>query len=360
MKYKINLALGVIVKCLAEYDLISEASIADGQGTLRFKHPDGLFKAAIRRSDVACQADRCTLRLWIEFEADSLNVSKDISDIYLSEAMNTLSLLSSCSIEMLKINRIIDWTPQLVDREAIYFVHHHANDAPYETLNAELTSSAELIFKHGNEPVLQRSMRWFRQALAQESNDDVFQCFWLAIEVLTPLFKESDPVNDLCAACKSPLYCEKCDTHPMHKPYPKQIIKSMITREANDNGETFDKLNGVRNSLAHGNPLVATVPDEDERADLVDLVGRAAFHIIFRSLAKRAGELEVAIGMANTYTKMRMGAAAYIQSVFPQDEEGLPVGDGIKFSVMRDEARESEFPPLKFQLRVASDKSDKQ
>ena len=334
------------MKCLAEYELISEAGFAPNATVLKIDHPTNLFTVSIRKSDATCQEDKCALRLWIEFEAEALSASKEISDKYLSDVMNVFSLTTSCSIRVVKISRIIDWTPELVERDALLFVHNNATDAPFDFLNHEIVNSMGELLHHCDDGHVQRAMRWFRSALDQEINDDVFHCFWRSIEVLTPIFKDGEKISDTCAKCHSPLYCEKCETYPTHKPYPKQVIKSMITDETKDDGSIFGRLNEVRNGLAHGDSLHTVVPDDEERIRLINTAGELALFLICKAMLKTSGDLHFTGSIASTYVKGTMGACASIRTVFPVDADGLPAPGGVTFNLIRSSAPADELPTL--------------
>jgi len=326
---------------------------------LKIQHPNNLYTASIKRSDTPCQEDRCALRVWIEFDSEELQESKDISDKYLSDIMNALALTTSGSIGMIKINRIIDWTtPGLAERDALFFVHSKATDAPFDLLNQDIVDSIGNLLPHCDNAHVKRAMRWFRSALDQEINDDVFHCFWRAIEVLAPIFRENEQISDKCAKCHSPLYCEKCQTYPTHKPYPKQVIKEMISHEAKDDGTTFEKLYEVRNGLAHGESLHVLVPDDEEKTKMINVVGQFALIITCRAMAKTTGEIHFTGSMASTYVKGAMGARAHIRTVFPVDENGLPVNSGVQISLTRSPAPEDEPPPTLFQLRTRPDPAE--
>ena len=336
-KARVALAEGQHMKCLAEFDLISEADIVEGQSCLRLTHPKGSFDAFLRRSDVECVPNRCALRLWLLFDSDTLRASLDLWETLLSEALNTLSFASSASFELVKIRRIIDWTPDLVMRDAIYFVQDPATDAPFAILNQQMLTSAQQILLHGDDQLLQRSLRWFRVALSCDDNADRFQCFWFCIEVLAKAFKQNDPVNDACPKCKHPLYCEQCKTHPTHRPYPKQIIQRIITEVCKDDGKMFQRLNDVRNRLAHGDSLASAVPESKVRTELIDSAGKIAWHLIMGAIVRRSEEqqLKLAIAVTNTFTSANMRGAAFISTVFPVDADGLPTDGGVNFQVVR-------------------------
>jgi len=342
------------MRCLAEYDLTSEVGLMKDITLLKIQHPDNLFTASIRRSDARCQEERCALRIWIEFDSNDLQESKDDADNHLSNIMNLLSFTTSGSVGMIKINRIIDWAPNLVERDALFFVHSKATDAPFDLLNQTIADSIGSLLPRCGDARVRRAIRWFRSALDQEINDDVFHCFWRAVEVLASLFRENEPVSDQCAKCHSPLYCEQCKTYPTHKPYPKQVIKEMITHETNDDGATFEKLNEVRNGLAHGDSLHTLVPDDEERMQLVDTAGRLALFIICRAMTKFGGDIGFHGNIASTYVKRAMGVHVHIRSVFPVDGDGLPVPSGVQISLTRSPPPEDE-PPLQFQLRRRPD-----
>lgn len=330
------------MRCIAEYDLFSEANLAKEEKTLRVNHPDGLCVYTLRRSDTPAPDSRCSLRMWVEFNVDDIKVSQEASDRYAAQLMNAMALVTGCSIQISKLRRIIEWSQGSDERQALLFTHDAVTDAPFDVLDERLAKSMSFVLAGENETVLSRSMRWFRQALAQENNSDRFQCFWLCVEVLVPLFKTQERVHDSCAKCKGPLFCEKCGEHPTHRPYPKQTIERLISECANGDGSVFERLNEVRNGLAHGEALSAILPDQDELVAIMEMMGQAAFLLIMRSMGKVAGAHDkLDIGVPTSYANMTVRAMAHVRSVFRADEEGMPLdGPDIKFEVVRSSAPE--------------------
>lgn len=325
------------MRCIAEYDLFSEANLAKDERTIRVNHADGLCVYTLRRLDVPAPDNRCSLRMWIEFDVDEIRVSYEAADRYAAQLMNAMALVTGCSVEVSKIRRIIEWRNENAERQALIFTHDAATDAPFDVLDARLAQSIGFVLAGEKEAVLSRAMRWFRQALAQKNNSDRFQCFWLCVEVLVPLFKTQERVHDSCAKCKGPLFCEKCGEHPTHRPYPKQTIERLISECANGDSSVFERLNKVRNGIAHGEALSVILPDQDELVATMEMMGQAAFLLIMRAMGKVAGAHDkLDIGVPTSYSNMTMRAMAHVSSVFREDEEGMPIdGPDIKFEVVR-------------------------
>ena len=58
---------------------------------------------------------------------------------------------------------------------------------------------------------------------------------------------------DKCPQCKSPLYCESCETHPTHRPYAKQAIRALIQAVAKTcNDETIKEIS--KEEISFGSP----------------------------------------------------------------------------------------------------------
>jgi len=100
--------------------------------------------------------------------------------------------------------------------------------------------------------------------------------FWFALEIVAEFQKSTEKLPDRCPHCQSPLYCETCEKHPVHRPYAKQAIRALLKAVDEEGGDaTVELLDKTRNSLMHGSTLrdiEDSLPQPHEQ--IVDTLGR--------------------------------------------------------------------------------------
>jgi hypothetical protein len=154
--------------------------------------------------------------------------------------------------------------------------------------------------------------------------DDQFTYFWFALEIVAEFQKPADKVNDKCPRCQSALYCEKCETHPQHRPYAKQAIRALLMEADNDcDDATVALLDKTRNSLMHGATLKeieGSLPDPHE--SVVDTLGRLLWKALVKQFPREMFDGSLVMGMPSTYVHYKTTAVAHIQTVVPVDADG--------------------------------------
>ncbi len=244
-------------KWLADYLVESHASLASGSSKLIFKHPHGIYEVHLSDNDVTPGIKTPTLNVQVILESDNYKDVEDLSEQYLGSFLKLLSFLTNCKFNILSLRRIIEWTPGLVTRQYIQIDEFNDPTIPLAVLDDSIIKSLEDILSTDVTSSLHNVFRCFSNALSSSYQDEQFQFFWFAIEILSQLYKDRTPVPDLCPRCRNPLYCQKCQETPQHKPYEKQAIEQLI--RDNVQGENIDTLIDttfkIRNSLLHGETI---------------------------------------------------------------------------------------------------------
>ena len=203
--------------------------------------------------DTAVGTEVPLLGAMLIFEADTFEDALRDGKKLLEDLLDAISCVTSMKLQFLRSVRLIDWSEGKINRE--YEVFHVSREMPIPEgfLDEELLASAGKIWRATKDHPLQLAIHWFSQGVAAVSTREQFQLFWFAIELAAQVSKNIEKINDLCAICRNPLYCEECKTHSKHRPYPKQAIKQLIETIVDNNGDAiFKSLNSVRNSLMHG------------------------------------------------------------------------------------------------------------
>ena len=312
------------MQCVANYEIQSELSVFDDGLWLKFQHPKGLFRARVRnivRNDFSTPF---LLSLHLTFEAPSLDEAADIAEERLAECLNMLALTTGCSLVRHRIRQIVDCTPGVQMRSCLMWGGTIGHEDPTPLLDDGIINSIERLLTFDMPPAMRRAMRWYRIGINSSTPDDQFQCFWFALELIAISQKSSEKVNDQCPHCKSPLYCETCKKHPLHRPYDKQAIRTLI--KAVDKGcddATLQLLGDARNALMHGATLSETESKlSDRHEEIVDVLGRIVFKVLINQFPREIFTEKVAVGYPSTYVHRTLTGVAHMQTVVPLDGDG--------------------------------------
>ncbi len=305
-------------KYLLDFEVEAHACLKEELEKITSFHPDGEYEVHISNLSVNSGTDRPLLSVQIIIPGEDIEEVKEPGTTKLKEYLHYLTFATNMSFRIHKLIRIIDWTPGLKERRCLQFERFPGSELPYPLLEEELFRSIETLQKSNISTAFKRALKWFANGVSSEYLDDQFQYFWYVIELLAQIHKESGKVNDLCPKCRKPLYCEECETHPAHKPYPKQAIRQLIDKIVRDNPqEFFDVTNEIRNSLMHGDSI-----EEIEKArrielsNIVDSLGSVAWVAIlntFRGSLNKDSEAErLNLLQTNMYSHQVLVVAAHL------------------------------------------------
>jgi hypothetical protein len=266
---------------LVEYELRS-LGVFDKTNELEFAHPRLPAKITLREKRIDLNEEYAILGAYVVLDAQSLEEISEVSEGILSEFVHALKLATSLDLQVYRKLKVIEWSEGLAERNCWFIEKFVGDDRPYKVLSQELMKTVELLTSEDIPPAVRRAIRWFSLAVSAKYMDEQFQCFWFSIEILAQFVKPSDKVPDICAKCRQPLYCEHCDEHPTHRPYPKQAIQFVFSKVVADRpDEAFNLCNEVRNRLMHGDSLEEIVGSTGvEFPRIVDNIGQVAWRAL--------------------------------------------------------------------------------
>lgn len=239
--------------------------------------------------------------------------------------MNILAFTTGSKFRLHRIRQIVDASPESTGmRSVLIWANSTDNEDPQPFLEEETVGTIQRLLEHEVPPAIKRAMRWYRLGINASSPDDQFTYFWFAVEIIAANQKSSEKVHDVCPRCRSPLYCEACNAHPSHKPYPKQAIRALMKAVDNKcDDETVDLLDKTRNSLMHGKTLEEIenmLPSQGEH--IVDVLGRLVWKALIYQYPKGLFDGSLALGYPSTYVRRKVHAVAHVQTVVPIDGNG--------------------------------------
>lgn len=317
------------MKFIAQFDIASDVSVTEDAANLSIRSPDGDFSLVVREVTLREGEQVAKLRCNMEFQSASLQVAKhDFIECVLN-VLDMMSLLTHAKFEFNRLHKIFDWTPDKTTRSGLIFVHDPPEMAPERILDKKFFEAANLLQHAILNDRLLSALRWFRLGTIAEAPQEQFQNFWFSLELLSQHKKETDRVHDLCPKCREALYCKTCDTHPMHRPYPKQAIESVWKEIAPDKLELFHVMDKTRNKLMHG---VAASKIEVITGvslhELIDPLARVAWRGLISeaiaSLPEDKRQKSLNVGVTNTFVKWDITAAINISTVIPLGPNGAP------------------------------------
>jgi hypothetical protein len=317
---------------IINYEIKSEISIVSDDLSLRINHPKGAFQARLKNIVRDNFTTPFLLSLQISFDAPSIKEAEDIAEGKLGECLNMLALATGGSFRWHRTKQIVDGAPGIGMRDCLLWADSVGHEDPQPFLNENVIASIERLMEHEIPPALRRAMRWYRIGVDSWLPEDQFQYFWFALEILAEFNKTPERVNDRCPVCQSPLYCEKCDHHPTHKPYPKQAIKTLIKAVDKDcDEETLISLDKARNALMHGATLKEIETELDKsREDIVDVLGEILFKALINQFPKQLFTENIRFGAPNTYIHRTMSGIAHVNTIVPLGQDGELDLDGLK------------------------------
>lgn len=329
------------MKCLADFEVISELSVSEDEGVISFEEANGKYSIRIRNKKIDDLRHQEILRLEIIFDSDTLEESEKLSLKYLTEALNLLALTTNSKFTMHRLVQIFDWTPDLTTRKGLIFAEDTRPHEPLPMLTNKLAETASCFLQGNRNKKIDDALRWFRLGIGAENIEEQFQNFWLALELVATSHKEPKKVYNSCPKCGGKLCCEVCGTVPKHKPYPKQAIQAIISQIAPDLPDFFESANKARNTIMHGGRLEELEGKINyTRIELVNHLGKITWDALLKSTISTLPEsifpFQPNILISNQYANLKLGAIAVIETVIQNGSDGEPdiaKGSGIKAKI---------------------------
>lgn len=314
------------MECVANYEIKTECSVVADDLVLRIKHPKGLYRARIQNIPRPVYTTPFLLSLHLYFDAPTLDEARDIADGFLADCLNMLAFTTGSRFRRHRIRQIVDATPPGITgmRSLLMWGDSIEYEDPQPFLRDDTARTIERLLEFDIPPAIRRAMRWYRLGINETVPDDQFMNFWFALEIVAEFQKSTEKVPDRCPQCQSPLYCESCKTHPVHRPYPKQAIRALlkaVDKECDD--ATIERLDKTRNSLMHGSTLKEiedSLPQPHEQ--IVDILGRLLWRALIHQFPHEMFDGTLEMGYPSTYIHRTVHGIAHMQTVVPAGADG--------------------------------------
>lgn len=310
---------------VANYEVSAECSVVKDDLVLRITHPQGKYRSRIRNIPRTTFATPFLLSVHLYFDAPSLEDARDKAEEVLADCLNMLVFATGGGFRRHRIRQIVDASTGISGvRSLLMWGDAIDHEDPQPFLDEETSSSIERLLDFDMPQPVRRAMRWFRLGVNAAVGDDQFMNFWFALELLAEFQKSPDKENDRCPHCRSPLFCETCKTHPVHKPYAKQAIRTLLNSvDEHFDDQTFNRLDKTRNSLMHGSTLFEiedSLPQPHEH--VVDVLGKLVWKALIRQFPREMFDGSMKLGVPSTFVQRRLSGIAHLQTTVPMDADG--------------------------------------
>ncbi|MEJ1962944.1 MAG: methylamine utilization protein MauJ [Gammaproteobacteria bacterium] len=215
--------------------------------------PDADFQLVLSDMPEGHDLPNAVLSAQLIFECASFEAIREKAFNKLAFALNALAFATNRKFMMKRLKRVIDWTPGIVERQAIIYAEIPEWDVAEPALDDRYVQTAERFMSMQSGEEQQRAMRWYRLAIQAENVEEQFSYFWFALEIAAQSLKGPEKVPSKCPHCRGPLHCEACKKIPFHRQYAGEAIHKMVERiHPEDADEVFETLSLVRHTLMHG------------------------------------------------------------------------------------------------------------
>lgn len=283
-----------MTKWLCDYVVESHACLAKDHKKLKYLHPSGLYELHMSNLDVTPGIERPTLSIQVILNSKSIEEAEETSIKYLRTFLDVLSFITSLKFTIIKLVRIVDWTPGLSKREFLQIEGGLQDpNIPFPVLDERIIDSLQKIMTIDFDTIkpLKRAFHLFSLGIEAEFPDEQFQYFWFAIEILSQINKETKKIPDQCPHCREPLYCNKCEKIPLHRPYPKNAIELLIKKQTENKENIYEMLSECRHALLHGESTSdAEKKYNTDITKLANLLGKIVWTALINIIRKYLNE----------------------------------------------------------------------
>ena len=306
-------------KWLADFDVLSNFTTPKEMPTLSYKHPEGLYEAHVSREPDQ-DADH-TLKLRLIMDAADLHDVPDLAEEHANKFLHALAFLTQGSFKILRLQKVIDWTPGLGMRNMLIY-SYQPQDKVIAQLIPDFLTSIERLHQSGVSELTASALRWFSAGVRTDRMEDQFQYFWFVVELAASADSENEKVADKCQKCRSDLFCPQCNEISKHRPFQTQRIRAVLQKVGMPEN-LIATLFEARNRLMHGATrekleefAEATFPERGFK-QVVDTMGKAARQTIATTLALEKIPEGLLFAEMTTYVSGRLSVAAHVQTVLP-------------------------------------------
>jgi hypothetical protein len=276
---------------LMKFEIEGHLGVEREISRLVYRHPAGKYEVHLENQymEPGCQSP--LLMAYIIFDADNIEAAESSGDRHMRSFVDFLPFTTGYRFRIRRALCLFEWTKGIAKHRGTVFQYFPDPSLPQLVLSRQHVLTLERLLLSDTDPDLMRALHWFASGVSAELQDEQFELFWFAVEIMAHRTRKTDKVPDKCAVCHQPLYCPNCQKVSTHRPYPSQEISQLFARHISDEPQrAFEWASAMRHALLHGDEI-ARVEKETGRTLgwFVDLVGRVAWKSLYSALGDKIG-----------------------------------------------------------------------
>jgi hypothetical protein len=250
------------MRVLADFVVESDLCIPEQAAPLVIRSDLANAEATLTNIGAGSPEEAAELACRLVFDAPRFDEAQQVANETVVRTINCLAYATNRKFAVRHLLKLVEWDPGLKERQAVIFHHSPMDDRAQPELGAEFARTTERLMAMQSDPRQANAMRWYRLGIQSLNIEEQFSYFWFALEIAAQTLKRPEKVNSKCPQCHQKLYCETCQKHPTHRPFPADAIRQVVERVHPHNcAEVFETLQKMRHTLMHGERLEA-VADE--------------------------------------------------------------------------------------------------
>lgn len=144
---------------LLDFEVETEACLADGHDNLRTSALDGELEIHIANLNVRPGTDRPLLSVQLIHGAVDLETAREVGTEKLKEYLHYLSFATNLRFGVHRLLRVIDWTLGITQRDCHQFETFPGAELPYPVLEKEVFDSIERLSSVTTTPAHRRALK---------------------------------------------------------------------------------------------------------------------------------------------------------------------------------------------------------
>lgn len=276
---------------LMKFEIEGQLGVELGIQRLVYRHPAGTYEVHLENLHMEHGCEAPLLAAYVIFDADTLEDAESAGNRHVRSFVDFLPFTTGYRFRIKRELCLFDWTKGIAKRRGIRFQHFSDPLLPQLVLSHQHVLTLERLLLSDTDPDLMRALHWFASGVSAELQDEQFELFWFALEIMAQRTRNRDKVPDLCAACHQPLYCPNCQKVSTHRPYPSQAISQLFASHISDKSQlAYEWASAMRHALLHGDEIARVEKETGHTlAWFVDLVGNVAWKSLYSALGEKIG-----------------------------------------------------------------------
>lgn len=323
------------MKVLADFRIQSDLCLPDSDPPLRVGAERHGFEVTVSNVTASDGDPAAVLAFRITLEAPSVQEARAPALDAAALAMSALSYSTNRAFRRPKLLRLVECTDGGVERDAIVYHESAYDDRTQPGLTREFGITAAHLLSRAGDERLYSALRWYRLGVQAEPLEEQFSYFWFALEIAAQKLKSVEKKYSECPRCHGKLYCEVCEKHPMHRPYPGEAIEQLVRQlHPQSPEEIFATLQKIRHTIMHGERIESVeheLPCSAEQAinKLANITWNA-LGMLFDP-PQLGAPVQLAFGIPDSFVRKTMVMGVNIRTTVPNQGGTTGVPDLDRF-----------------------------